>query len=384
MKVQDRKPQRGGFTLIELLVVVAIIALLISILLPSLSRAREAARRTVCLTNLRSITQASLLYAETDRTGVLPTAPHDPSKRTSARSTVVGIYAEKPDNEIMAMIQADSGQGTPTPASGSTRGYFKLLVGGERASLNPKQMICPSTKSLGHVPAEPMEYSDGTDYFYGKDATGWVTLPAGSARQRYDFFGWAKAGSTTKDPAVLGQNDGEMLEFSYSFQMNLRNSTTGTMLGQLLRNTNDSRIVIAADRNPFCNHVTMLQRNITSASGVYSTPSYSRGGIYSFQADKNVGDYGSPPYQGAELLTALQSRDRRLNSRNHQREGQSIVRLDGSAQWASHATAGADDDFLWGRYDPVTAIHEDIPTVQNTFASLKPYTHALTDSLLIP
>ena len=51
-----------GFTLIELLVVVAIIALLISILLPSLSRAKQQARQLVCLTNLKSIGDATRFY----------------------------------------------------------------------------------------------------------------------------------------------------------------------------------------------------------------------------------------------------------------------------------------------------------------------------------
>jgi prepilin-type N-terminal cleavage/methylation domain-containing protein/prepilin-type processing-associated H-X9-DG protein len=54
--------QAAAFTLIEVLVVVAIIALLVAILLPSLSRARELTRRTICLHNEKMLGQAWYLY----------------------------------------------------------------------------------------------------------------------------------------------------------------------------------------------------------------------------------------------------------------------------------------------------------------------------------
>ena len=58
------KRESKGFTLIELLVVIAIISLLVSILLPSLNKAKDLAKSVICLSNVRHIGMAAILYTE--------------------------------------------------------------------------------------------------------------------------------------------------------------------------------------------------------------------------------------------------------------------------------------------------------------------------------
>lgn len=71
-KLRWRRSSRLGFTLIELLIVIAIIALLISILLPALQAAREEGKRTVCQSNMRSIGTGVSSYLGGDGNDNLP------------------------------------------------------------------------------------------------------------------------------------------------------------------------------------------------------------------------------------------------------------------------------------------------------------------------
>src|SRR4051794_15114928 len=83
---------RRGFTLVELLVVVGIIAVLVSILLPSLSRAREQAKQVQCLSNLRQLGLAFAMYTNNNK-GFYPRAT--PRYNAQAQAREDWIYSEE-------------------------------------------------------------------------------------------------------------------------------------------------------------------------------------------------------------------------------------------------------------------------------------------------
>ncbi len=72
--MRRRSTLSHGFSLVELMVVMAIIAVLLSLLLPALQKARSSAKQVQCLSNLRQLGQASFMYAGENK-GLLPVRP---------------------------------------------------------------------------------------------------------------------------------------------------------------------------------------------------------------------------------------------------------------------------------------------------------------------
>jgi|GEM_PF-1527671 len=143
----------AGFTLIELLVVVAIIALLIAILLPSLNNARERSKEVTCGANLRSVAMAALLYTQ-DFTGFLPPVIGEPTKTVASNP--------RPSR------WKHSGNFT-TPPSDSSYWMGDFLV--EAGFVNFKNFDCPT--------------NDGAGIIYDTSTSPWT--PAGTVSPGVEF-----------------------------------------------------------------------------------------------------------------------------------------------------------------------------------------------------
>ena len=133
--------KRKGFTLIELLVVVAIISILAGMLLPALNRAREKARQTVCLNNLKQLGLATHMYAN-DFDGYLPPG-----------TGIVNYGDGSGTTYDIWEARITSGTGYSPGAIYRGPGYFFMgwkKTGKGLYLSDPKIIICPSSTRSGN------------------------------------------------------------------------------------------------------------------------------------------------------------------------------------------------------------------------------------------
>ena len=305
--------KKTGFTLIELLVVVAIIALLIAILLPSLAKAREAAKRTICGQNVKGILGSCNIYAR-DNENWWPTvgswhdvkdSPDPPDAAFESFLTSMGGTSQLArDQESVQLYKVSS---EPQALHVSPSRALWLLV--RRGDMTAGGYRCPSS-SLD------------------------VVDPTSDVLRMYDFKGYGY--------------------LSYGYQMPFF-----TIYNQCRPRQGidvDPRHVFVGDKNPGMTQSSTAAvefsdgtaSEIVAFNSTYIAPTSPGNGELALQSmppanDVGAGGLGAPELTPEDL--------KQFNSPNHggrnQGQGQNVGRADGSVEFVHKPLAGIDGDNIY-------------------------------------
>lgn len=165
--------KRTGFTLVELLVVISIIALLVSILMPSLGRAREQARAVYCASNQRQLLLGLIYYTEDNN-------EHLPYYSNPNWSTSTSQWLVQTDGWLGAIMPYVGAEGADTVSSGGLE-YYEQKDFAEVGN-------CPSIKDPN--PSSTSPWTIGVNYPNVIDYNGKAASAAGRPDNYVKQFPW--------------------------------------------------------------------------------------------------------------------------------------------------------------------------------------------------